>query len=158
MMRPTALGQGRDRERHREVRLAGAGGADREGDGVVADGVHVALLRHRLRRDLLAAMPPYDVLEDLAEVARLVERAHDRADRVRADVVAALDQLDELADDGAGLRHLLLLALEGEHVAAQADRAVQALAQRVEDAVSDARELRPRPRWRREVSLPLASV
>ena len=41
----------------------------------LADRVDVALLRHRLRRDLLAAVAPDDVVEDLADVLRLVERA-----------------------------------------------------------------------------------
>ena len=46
MIRPTCLsGERRDRERHREVRLAGAGRADPEGDRALADRVDVALLR-----------------------------------------------------------------------------------------------------------------
>ena len=39
------------RHRHRQPRLAGAGGADAEGDHVVADGVDVALLARRLGAD-----------------------------------------------------------------------------------------------------------
>ena len=58
-----------------------------------------------------------------------------------ADLVAALDQLDELVDHRARLGDVLLVALEGQLVAAQADRALQALAQRVEHAVGDPGEL-----------------
>ena len=82
------VGERGDGERHREVRLARAGRADPEGHRALADRVDVALLRHRLRRDLLAAVAPDDVVEDLAEVLRLVERRHDGADRVGADLVA----------------------------------------------------------------------
>src|SRR5436305_3399109 len=34
-------------------------------------------LRHRLRRDLLAAMPPDDVVENVADVLGLLERGED---------------------------------------------------------------------------------
>jgi hypothetical protein len=65
---------------------------------VAPDRVDVALLVDRLRRDLLAAMPPDDVLEDVAEILGLVERGKDRIDRARADLVTALDELGELVD------------------------------------------------------------
>ena len=68
-------------------------------DRAVADRVDVALLRDRLRRDLLAAVAPDDVLEHLADVLGLVERAEHGVDGGRADLVAALDELDELVDD-----------------------------------------------------------
>ena len=105
------------------------------------DRVDVALLGDRLRRDLLAAVAPDDVLEDVADVLGLVERGEHGVDRVRADLVAALDELDELVDDRAGLGDVLVVAVEREPVAAQRDRAVEPLAQRVEHAVADAREL-----------------
>ena len=71
-----------------------------------------------------------------------VERAEHRVDGARADLVAALDQLDELVDDGARLaRRCSLVALERQLVAAQADRAAQPVAQRVEHAVADPGEL-----------------
>ena len=108
---------------------------------LLADRVDVALLGDRLRRDLLAAVAPDDVLEDLADVLGLVERAEHRVDRRRADLVAALDQLDELVDDRARLGDALVVALERQPVAAQADRAAQPLAQRVEHAVADAGQL-----------------
>ena len=92
----------------------------------LADRVDVALLRDGLRRDLLAAVPPDDVLEDVADVGRLVERAEHGVDRVGADLVAALDELDELVDDRARLGDLLVVALERQQVAAQPDRAARA--------------------------------
>src|SRR3712207_6383125 len=92
-----------DREGDREVRLARAGGADRERHGVTADRVDVALLRDRLRGDLLPAVAPDDVFEDVADVLGLVERAEDRVDGRRPDVVAAFDEVDELVDDRARL-------------------------------------------------------
>jgi TolB-like protein len=60
---------------------------------------------------------------------------------VRADLVAALDQLDELVDDLARLRDVLVVAFERQLVAAQPDRAVQAVAQRLEDSVAHAGQL-----------------
>ena len=60
---------------------------------------------------------------------------------LRADLVAALDQLDELVDDRARLGDPRVVALQRQPVAAEPDRAVQALAQRPEHAVSDARQL-----------------
>ena len=86
-------------------------------------------------------MPPDDVVEDVADVLGLVERAEHRVDRVRADLVAALDQLDELVDDRARLGDVRVVALERQLVAAQADRAVEPLAERSEHAVADAGEL-----------------
>ena len=107
-----------------------------------ADRVDVVLLRHRLRRDLLAAVAPDDVVEDARGCPRAcVERAEHGVDGRRADLVAALDQLDELVDDSARLGDLRLVALEREPVAAQQDRAVEPVAQRVEHAVADAGEL-----------------
>ena len=58
-----------------------------------------------------------------------------------ADLVAALDQLDELVDHRARLRDVLLVALERQLVPAQADVALEALLERVEDAVRDPGEL-----------------
>src|SRR5207247_5342378 len=96
-----ALRERGDRERHRQVGLTGAGGADREGDRVLADRVDVVLLVDRLRRDLLAAVAPDDVLEDVADVLGLIERPEDGVDGARADLVPALAQLDELMRDRA---------------------------------------------------------
>ena len=108
----------------------------------LADRVDVALLRHRLRGDLLAPVAPDDVVEDVADVLGLVERGDDRAHRVRADRVTALDELDELVDDRAGLGDTRVVTGEREPVAAERDRAAEPFAQRVEHAVADAGELR----------------
>ena len=86
-------------------------------------------------------MTPDDVLEDVADVLRLVERRHDGADRVRADRVAALDQLDELVQHGPGLHDAGLVAGERQPVAAQRDRAAEPFAQGVEHAVADPGQL-----------------
>ncbi len=86
-------------------------------------------------------MAPDDVVEDLADVLGLVERGDDRADRVRADLVPALDQFDELVDDRARGGDAVVLALDRQLVPAQAQRAGQARAQRVEHAVAHACEL-----------------
>src|SRR5205085_2565468 len=106
------LAQRGDREGDREVRLARAGGADPERDGAVADRVDVALLRDGLRRDLLAAVRPDEILEDLPDVLRLLDGAEDRVDGSRAHVLAALDELDELLDHRLRLRDLHLVAGE----------------------------------------------
>ena len=86
-------------------------------------------------------MAPDDVLEDVADVLRLVERGEHRADRVRPDLVTTLDELDQLVDDRAGGRHVLVVAAQREPVPAQGDRAAKPLRKRVEDAVLDTCEL-----------------
>ena len=86
-------------------------------------------------------MPPDDVLEDVAHVLRLVERGEHGADRVGPDLMAALDELDELVDDRARGGDVLVVAAQRQPVPAQRDRAVEPLPQRVEDAVLDAGEL-----------------
>ena len=87
-------------------------------------------------------MTPDDVVEHVADVLGLVERSDDRADRVGPDRVPALDQLDELVDHGARFRDAGVVPGERQPVAAQRDRAAEALAQRVEHAVGDPGELR----------------
>ena len=74
-------------------------------------------------------MTPDDVFEDVADVRCLVERGDDGADRVRPDLVAALDQLDELVDDRPRFGDVRRVPLERQPVAAQKQRAVQPLAQ-----------------------------
>ena len=86
-------------------------------------------------------MPPDDVLEDVADVGRLVERRCNGADGVGPDRVATLDELHELVDDGARLGDPLAVAVERELVAAERDRAAEPVAQRVEHAVGDTGEL-----------------
>ena len=87
-------------------------------------------------------MAPDDVVEDLADVLGLVERRDDGTDGVRADLVPALDELDELVDDRARRRDAVVLPFDRQLVAAQAQRAGKARAQRVEHAVAHSRELR----------------
>src|SRR5439155_18212559 len=106
--------QRRDRERDREVCLAGAGRADREGHRATANLVYVALLRDRLRGDLVAAVTPDDVLEDRADVLSLVERVEDRVDCARADLLPGLDEVDELVHHRARLGDLRVVALDRE--------------------------------------------
>jgi hypothetical protein len=55
--------------------------------------------------------------------------------------VPALDELHELADDGACLADLGVVALQREAVAAQEQRDAEAVAERVEDAVVDRGQL-----------------
>src|SRR5215218_277532 len=141
MMRATCRSCSADRERHREVRLPGARRANPEGDRRATDRVDVALLRHRLRRDLLPAVAPDHGVEDIPNVLLRLERPEHRVDRMRPDLVPALDELDELVDHLARLRHVLLVAVERELVAAQPDRAVETVAQRIEDAVADPGQL-----------------
>jgi hypothetical protein len=133
--------ESRDSERHSQIRLARARRADPEGDRVAADRVDVALLRDRLRRDLLATMAPDDVVEDLADVLGLLKRGHDRIDGRRADLVAALDEVGEFVDDGSRLLDAWLVALDREPVAAQHDRAAEPFPKGAEHAVADRREL-----------------
>src|SRR5581483_5185665 len=136
-----ALVQGGDGERHREIRLPGPGRTDPERDRLPADRIDVRLLRHRLRSDLLAAMPPDDGVEHVAHLLPRLERAEDGVDGVGSDLVTSLDQLDELVDHGAGVGDVVLVALERQLVAAQADVAAEALLERVEHSVGDPGEL-----------------
>src|SRR5262249_25261178 len=107
----------------------------------VADRIDIALLRDRLRRDLLAAVAPDDVAEDVLHALGLVERLHDSVDRRRPDFLPCLDELDELVHDGAPLSDAGVVAGDRQSVAAQEDLDLQTVAQRVEDAVADRREL-----------------
>src|SRR5262249_56510840 len=96
--------EGANGERDGEIGLAGPGRTDRKRDRMLSDRVDVALLVDRLRRDLLTAVTPDHVVEDLANVRGLIEGAEDGIHRARTDLVTALDELDELVDDGARLR------------------------------------------------------
>ena len=81
-------------------------------------------------------MAPDDVLEHLADVLGLFERAQHRVDGARPDLVTALDQLDKLVDDGARLCDTFVVALQSQPVTSQPDRAAQPVAQGVEHAVA----------------------
>ena len=86
-------------------------------------------------------MTPDHVLEDVAYVLALLQHAQHGVDRAGADLMAALDEFDELPDDGTRLCDALILALDGQAVAAQSDRAAEPVAKRLEDAVADACQL-----------------
>ncbi len=86
-------------------------------------------------------MAPDDVLEDLGRALVGVEGAGHRFDRPRGDVVALLDQLDQLVDHGRRLLHVVGLAVEGEDVAAQVQIALEPAAQRLQDGVLGAGQL-----------------
>ena len=75
-------------------------------------------------------------------VLRLVNRAEDRIDGARADLLAALDELDELLDDRLRLGDLQVVAGEREAVSTQVDGAAEPVAERVQHSVADAGELR----------------
>ncbi len=136
-----AFGQRRRGHRHGEEGLAGAGGADPEGDRVAADRVDVALLVQRLRRHFGVAVAPDDVVEDLGRILVGVEGAGHRLDRAGRDVVALLDQLDQLVDDRRALLDVAGVAVEGEDVAAQVQVAVEPLAQLPQHRVLGAGQL-----------------
>ena len=69
------------------------------------------------------------------------DRAGDRVDRRRRDVVAALDQADELVDHRRRLGDIGVVAVEGEHVAAQEHVAAEPLLELAQDRVLRAGEL-----------------
>jgi hypothetical protein len=85
---------------------------------------------------------PDDVAEDLLHALRLVERLHDGVHGVRADLLPGLDQLDELVDDRSRRRDLDVVTGDRQPVATQQDVDLQPVAQRLENAVADRRELR----------------
>ena len=119
--RDRAVVQRRDGERHREVRLAGAGGADAERHGRAADRIDVALLVERLGRDLLAAVTPDDVVQDVDRAALGVEHADDGVDGLLPDGQALLDQPRELLQEQADLCYGRVTAFGDDLVAAQRD-------------------------------------
>jgi len=84
---------------------------------------------------------PDDVLEDLRRTLVGVERAGHRFDRPRRHLVSVLDQLDQLVDDGGRGLHVIGLAVEGEHVAAQVEVAIEVPAQGAQHRILGARQL-----------------
>ena len=85
------------------------------------------------------------------ELVELVEGGHDvgsqtvdaehGVDRLRADLVAALDQLDELVDHRARLGDVVVVALQRQLVAPEPDRAVEPVAQGLEHPVPEPGQL-----------------
>ena len=86
-------------------------------------------------------MAPDDVAEELLDVLGLVDRVQHRVHGRWTDRLSGLDELDQLVQDGAGLRHVDVVALDRHAVSAEADRAVEAVAQGFDDAVADPAEL-----------------
>ena len=70
-----------------------------------------------------------------------VERGPDRLDRARGDVVPLANQVGQLPHHGAPHGHVLVGAVEGEHVAAQEDLAVEVLLEGPHDRVAGTGEL-----------------
>ena len=87
-------------------------------------------------------MAPDHVLEDPARRLVAVERARDRLDRAGADLVPLADEVGQLAHDRAAHRDVVVLPVEGQHVAAQEDLAVEVLLEGLHHQVTRARELR----------------
>ena len=142
-----------------EVGLAGAGRADAEDDRVLVDGVDVALLVQRLGTDVLAA-PRQDVqAEHLGRAGPGVggEDAERAADRVRGEVLAGLDQFEQLLEQADGDGVVGRRAGDGDLVAADVDVAVEAALDDAQQFVARAEQRQPWParrgrrrRWRRD--------
>ena len=124
-----SVGEGSHGERHREIGLAGSRRADREGHRVPPHRVDVPLLVDGLGRDLLAAVAPDHVLEDVPEILGLVERGDHRIHGAGADLMTALDEFGQLVHDCPRLRDVRVFALERQAVAAQQDRDPEAIAE-----------------------------
>ena len=100
-----------DGHRHGEVRLAGAGGADAERDGVLPDRVDVALLTRRLGPDRLAAVREDDVGEHLrGRTLAALEHVDAAVDRLGRQRLAVLDELQHLGEQRRDRLRLLRVA------------------------------------------------
>jgi hypothetical protein len=85
---------------------------------------------------------PDDVLEDPGRALVLVERARDRLDRAGRDLVALLDQVDQLADDGLRRADFGRIPGEGEDVAAEVEIDVEMTLERAQHGVLGSGQLR----------------
>ena len=86
-------------------------------------------------------MAPDHVLEDLRRALVGLDRAGDRLERAGSEVVAALDQADELVDHGRGAADVVVVAVEREHVSPQVDVAAEPALELAKDGVLGAGEL-----------------
>ena len=86
-------------------------------------------------------MAPDDVVEDLADVVRLVERAEHGVDGAGPISCPPSTSSTSSSTTARASATFGVVALDRQLVAAQADRAVEPVAQRVEHAVADAGEL-----------------
>ena len=118
------LHQRADRQRHRQVGLAGPRRPDAEHDVVLADGVDVALLGQALGGDGPRAAGDQDrVVEDVAQVDAAVGAQRDgrAADVLRADRRAGAGHAVELLDQAARDDDVVPRADDGQIVAAAVD-------------------------------------
>ena len=130
---------------HREVGLAGAGGADAEDDRVLVDGVDVPLLVQRLRPDRAAAVGQ-DVEAQHVGGPLLGLRAQ-HADRpldgLGGQPLAGAHDRDQLVDQPLGERQLGGLAAQRDVVAPDVDVGVERLLDQREVLVVAARAATP---------------
>ena len=103
----------RDRLRHGEVCLTGAGGADAERDRVLLDGVQICALAERLCLDGLAlGRDAHHVARKLLDLLlpALAHEAEDVAHVLLADLLALGRQRQQAGDGLFGIEHVLGLA------------------------------------------------
>jgi hypothetical protein len=134
--------QGLDGDGHGQVGLAGAGGADPEDHGVLADGVHVLLLPDRLGLDRAATAGQHGVAEHHRRPGRpVVPDDVDRAaDGVGGERVAPLEQGDQLLEEAGDPFGVGLFAGDGDLVAADEDRALEGGLDDLEQLVPGSKE------------------
>src|SRR5262249_32818909 len=95
----------------------------------------------RLGRDLLAAVAPDDVVQDVHRAALGGEHAGHGLDGLRPDGEALLHELGELLEHDPHLAERSVVALDGDLVAAQVHLAAEALGDRVQQAIAVGAEL-----------------
>ena len=144
MILPTSRSASADTASAIAIGLSRPGRTDPKGDRAAPDRVDVMLLVDRLGI-CLPAVAPDDVLEDVADVRRVLEGAENGIDRARADHVAALDELDELTDHGSGTFDLISVALEREPISRSRIEHPNRSRSRV--CRRRCSRARPRPRW-----------
>ena len=128
----------------RQIRLPGAGGADREGDGRLADRVHVALLSEGLGRDALAPPCQQHVAEHVGRLdAVALDEVDGLADRRRRELMAALEQLDQLPNSEPTCSASRRRTGDGDLVAAHQDLASRRRPRRAAGVRRAGREGRP---------------
>ena len=134
--------EGLDGDGHGQVGLAGAGGADAEDDGVLADGVDVLLLADRLGLDGAAAAGQDRVAEDHrgAGGAVAADDVDGPADGVGGEGVAPLHQGDELLEEAGDPFGVGLFAGDGDLVAADEDGALEGGLDQLEQLVPGSEE------------------
>ena len=109
--------------RHREVGLAGAGGADAEGDRAGVDRLDVALLVERLRADRAAAVGQDVEAQHVGRALLRLGAQHldDPLDGLAGHALPGAHEGDDLVEQSLGLRDLGGVAGERDPVAADVD-------------------------------------